>query len=209
MFTFEKRGEVKKRFHARPTPAASVRLQKTHGYAILNAGGMNMLKNIISTVADAAGKVAGAAEKLVAEILPPVEDKEQMLEKLIAERPVCYLGSVGEDGYPCVKAMLFPRGREGIKRLYFSTNTSSLRVEQFRANPKACVYFCDEKNFRGVMLQGEMEVLTDPGIKQLYWKDGDTRFYPQGVTDPDYCVLAFTAHKARYYGSLRKEEFTL
>ena len=169
-----------------------------------------MLKELISTVTDVAGRVVGAANKLVSEIIPPVADKERMLEELITGRAVCYLGSVGEDGYPCIKAMLFPRGREGVKRFYFSTNASSLRVEQYRKNPKACLYFCDEGNFRGVMLQGEVSVLTDQTIKQLYWKDGDTRFYPKGVTDPDYCVLAFTASKARYYGGgLRKEEFPL
>ncbi len=168
-----------------------------------------MLKNIISTVTDAAGKVAGAAEKLVAEILPPVEDKQRMIDQLISAQAVCFLGSVSEDGYPCVKAMLFPRGHEGVKRFYFTTRASSLRAEQYRQNPKASVYFCDEQNFRGVMLLGEMSVLTDPGIKQLYWRDGDTRYYPQGPTDPDYCVLAFTASKARYSGNLRKEEFQL
>ncbi len=168
-----------------------------------------MLKELLSTVTDAAGKVVGAAGKLVSEILPPVADREQMIEELITGQPVCFLGSVSEDGYPCVKAMLFPRGREGVKRLYFSTNTSSLRVEQYRKNAKASVYFCDQKNFRGILLLGEMNVLTDPSIKQLYWKDGDTRFYPKGVTDPDYCVLAFTVRKARYYSSLRKEEFDI
>ena len=87
-----------------------------------------MLKELLSTVTDAAGKVVGAAGKLVSEILPPVADREQMIEELITGQPVCFLGSVSEDGYPCVKAMLFPRGREGVKRLYFSTNTSSLRI---------------------------------------------------------------------------------
>ena len=31
--------------------------------------------------------------------------------------------------------------------------------------------------------------------KQMIWLEGDTMYYPQGVTDPDYCVLKFTAEK--------------
>ncbi len=37
---------------------------------------------------------------------------------------------------------------------YFTTNTSSMRVAQYRQNPQACIYFYDRRFFRGVMLQG-------------------------------------------------------
>lgn len=39
-----------------------------------------------------------------------------------------YISSVDEEGFPCTKAMLAPRKREGIKTFYFTTNTFSLRV---------------------------------------------------------------------------------
>ncbi|HBG12165.1 MAG TPA: pyridoxamine 5'-phosphate oxidase, partial [Clostridium sp.] len=76
---------------------------------------------------------------------------------------------------------------------YFTTNTSSMRVRQFRINPKACIYFCDKRFFRGVMLKGTMEVLEDAASREMIWQDGDTMYYPKGDTDPDYCVLKFTA----------------
>ena len=34
-----------------------------------------------------------------------------------------------------------------------------------------------------------MEVLTDQETKNMIWKKGDTMFYKEGVTDPDYCVF--------------------
>ena len=43
--------------------------------------------------------------------------------------------------------MLSPRKREGIKVFYFTTNAFSVRVAHYKANPKASIYFCDEKNF--------------------------------------------------------------
>ena len=57
------------------------------------------------------------------------------------------------------------------------------------------------------MLVGTMEVLTDQKTKNDIWRKGDTLFYKQGVTDPDYCVLKFTATKGRYYCDLATESF--
>jgi general stress protein 26 len=34
-------------------------------------------------------------------------------------------------------------------------------------------------------------------------------FYPKGVTDPDYCVLKFTAQEGRYYCDLKTDSFSL
>lgn len=82
-----------------------------------------------------------------------------------------------------------------------------MRVGQFRKNPKACLYFCDRRFFRGVMLTGTMEVLEDAGHKEMIWEEGDTMYYPLGVTDPDYCVLRFTAMKGRFYSNFKSEDF--
>lgn len=59
------------------------------------------------------------------------------------------------------------------------------------------------------MLRGNMEVLTDAESKEKLWCDGDTEYYPGGVTDPDYCVLKFTAISGRYYSNYKSEEFTI
>ena len=117
------------------------------------------------------------------------------------------IGSVDAEGYPNIKAMLSPRERRGIKVLYFSTNTSSRRVSQFLANPKASVYFYDARFFRGVMFRGRMEVLHDSRYKELIWREGDTLYYKLGVTDPDYCVLRFTADNGRLYENFHSTDF--
>ena len=121
-----------------------------------------------------------------------------------------FIGSVDEEGFPNIKAMLAPRERDGVT-LYFTTNTSSMRVKQYLECDKACVYFYHRGRFRytGVMLKGTMEVLTDPETKKRIWRTGDTMFYKKGVTDPDYCVLRFTAESGRYYQDLKTESFTL
>lgn len=131
------------------------------------------------------------------------------IQKFIKSRKVSFICSVDEQGYPNVKAMLRPRKINGLKEFYFSTNTSSLRVKQFQNNSKASIYFYHKGliKYTGVMLVGKMEVLTDQKTKDLIWRRGDTMFYKKGVTDPDYCVLKFTAESGRYYCDLKTESF--
>ena len=136
-----------------------------------------------------------------------MRDAEKTIGNMIDKLKIAFLGSVDEEGFPNVKAMLQPRKREGIKTIYLSTNTSSMRVAQFRENNRACMYFCDSRFYRGAMLRGTVEVLTDSASKEMIWEDGDTMYYKEGVTDPDYCVLKFTATSGRFYSNFKSESF--
>lgn len=138
-----------------------------------------------------------------------MRDAQKTIGNLIDKQSTAYISSVDEDGFPNMKAMLAPRIRDGITTFYFTTNTSSQKVAQFRENPKACIYFCDKRFYRGVMLKGNMEVLEDPESKEMIWQEGDTMYYPLGVTDPDYCVLKFTAVRGRYYANFKSESFDI
>ena len=138
-----------------------------------------------------------------------MKNAEQTIGNLIDKQGVSFISSVDKDDFPNTKAMLPPRKREGIKTIYFTTNTSSMRVAQYRKNPKACIYFCDKRFFRGVMLKGTMEVLEDKTSKEMIWREGDTMYYPLGVTDPDYCVLKFSAQSGRYYSNFSSESFAI
>lgn len=131
--------------------------------------------------------------------------KEQVFE-FISEQKTAMISSVDNEGFPNTKAMLAPRKTDG-NDFYFTTNTSSMRAAQYNANEKACIYFYKRGRFSymGVMLVGTMQVLTDQGIKDEIWRTGDTMFYKKGKTDPDYCVLKFTALKCRFYKDLETE----
>ena len=138
---------------------------------------------------------------------------EKNIEKsalnLIESCKTVTIGSVDKNGYPCIKAMLAPREIHGVKEIYFSTNTSSLRVSQFLENSKASLYFYNESTFEGVQLSGEMTVITDQKIKDHIWRDGDTLYYKLGVTDPDYCVLHFKAKNGRFYSNFSSTDFVI
>lgn len=138
-----------------------------------------------------------------------MEDVEITIGKLIDHQKVAFIGSIDAEGFPNMKAMLKPRKIEGLQTFYFTTNTSSMRVAQFLENNRSCIYFCDGRFFRGVMLKGTMEVLTDSKHKEMIWEEGDTMYYKEGVTDPDYCVLKFTASVGRYYSDFKSESFVI
>ena len=138
-----------------------------------------------------------------------MRDAEKTIGNLIDRQRTAFLSSIDEQGFPNTKAMLPPRERNGIKTFYFTSNTSSMRAAQWRANPKACLYFCDPRFFRGAMLIGTVEVLENPEYKERIWREGDTMYYPGGVTDSDYCVLRFTAVRGRYYSSFKSEWFEI
>ena len=59
------------------------------------------------------------------------------------------------------------------------------------------------------MLKGTMEVLEDAESKEMIWQQGDTMYYPLGVTDHDYCVLTFTAEEGRFYSNFNSETFQI
>lgn len=138
-----------------------------------------------------------------------MRNPEQTIGNLIDKSNMTIISYTDNEGFPISKAMLSPREREGIKTFWFSTNTSSNKVKFFKENPKASIYFVDRRFFRGVSLVGMVEVLETPEAKERLWQDGDTLYYKQGVTDPDYYVLKFTVIKGRYYSNFKSEDFDI
>lgn len=132
---------------------------------------------------------------------------QETIGNLIDKQSVSLISSVDEEGYPNTKAMLPPVKREGIKTFYWHTNAPSMRIKQYRNNPKACIYFFDKRFFRGVMLKGTMEVVEDSKIKEELWKDEFSMYYSGGVNGGDYIILKFTAESGRYYSNFSSENF--
>lgn len=138
-----------------------------------------------------------------------MRNPEQTIGNLIDKANMSIVNYIDDEGHPISKAMLPPREREEIKTFWFTTNTSSNKVKFYRENPNASIYFVDKRFFRGVNLIGTMEVLETQEAKERIWREGDTMYYPEGVTDPDYCVLRFTAEKGRYYSNFNSEDFNI
>ncbi len=136
--------------------------------------------------------------------------KEEAVEEglsLANRSTIGMLGTYG-DGYPDVRAMIKNKN-EGPKTIWFTTNTSSRKIEQLKENPKACVYFVDSDKWMGLRLVGIVDILQDPESRQRLWREGFERYYPSGVSDPDYSVLRFKAQRGSYYHNLTDVSFEL
>ena len=72
---------------------------------------------------------------------------------------------------------------------FFGTNASSKKIKHIKDNPKVAAYYCHPKEYRGMMLGGKIEIITDKKIKHAIWQDGWETYYPEGRDDPDFTVL--------------------
>lgn len=129
----------------------------------------------------------------------------QAILDYISKQRTSLISSVDENGYPATRALIQPILIDG-NDIYFATYTSSRKVAHYRNNPKACVYFFSKgQSFQGVEIKGEMQVLTDQSTKSRFWKPFFNRFYKQGVTDPDYCILKFSGFIAQWFSDFKTE----
>lgn len=137
-----------------------------------------------------------------------MENYNTIISELIDRQDVCFLSFINANDFPTTRAMLNPRKRQGIKEFYLTTNSKSQKVQSLLANPHAGLYFYDRATYRGVAFTGQVEVIHDQTIKDEIWRDMDTIFY-ESNTDPDYCVLKFTAQAARYYQDYNSTDIQL
>jgi len=136
---------------------------------------------------------------------------KQKAEKLYKKVNTFILTCVGTDGYPLAKAVVPGKYRDSINELYFCTNTSSRFAAEISKNPKASVYFYSRKLiWKGCMLKGKMEIVSDLTVKKEYWQNKFKNAYPEkSYTDPDFCVLSFVPESGRFYSWFKPEDFEI
>jgi general stress protein 26 len=133
-----------------------------------------------------------------------------------------YLGTVDLDGRPRIRAVFnlrnaehFPglvplfQGHDEDLLLLFTTNTSSSKVAEVRTNPAVAAYFSDPEESLGLMLAGDAEIVSDPGVKKALWQDGWERYYPGGYDDPDHTVFQLLPDVARGWNQRETFEFDI
>jgi general stress protein 26 len=130
------------------------------------------------------------------------DDDKQTCLSLITNTFVCQLTTIDSDGFPHTNAMLnlrcakqYPSLVDLFKEedndfvIYLSTGMQSPKMARMKANPKVSIYFCDPDQIVGVMLGGEIEIVTDQKLKSRIWQKGWTMYYPNGPEGPEYGVM--------------------
>lgn len=132
-----------------------------------------------------------------------------------------YLSTIDSEGFPEIRALLNlanPKKYPKLKgkafsvdgetlTIYFTTNTSSRKVAQMKADNKVSLYFCQSEKFLGACLTGTVEVLEDLEVKKSFWQTGWTMYYHKGATDKDYALCKFTSKSIHCWGNLGIHNF--
>ena len=134
---------------------------------------------------------------------------------------IATFGKDETEGFPEIRALLnlanpkkYPKLKgkaisvEGeTLTIYLTTNTSSRKIRQIRANNNVCLYFTLPKQFKGVSAIGTIEEVTDQAVKEDFWQFGWNIYYHKGPTDPDYTILKFTTKFMHCWGNGRVHNF--
>lgn len=122
---------------------------------------------------------------------------QKTIEHILGKASILLFSYLDEQGAPLSRAMLVA-ARDGLKHVWFSTNTSSRHASLVQQHPVSNVYYFDPVTFEGVMLSGEAFIENDPSWKQKVWTDSYKRYY-SGIDDPDFLLLRFDAAVCNYY----------
>ncbi|MGV8025146.1 MAG: pyridoxamine 5'-phosphate oxidase family protein [Anaerolineaceae bacterium] len=137
--------------------------------------------------------------------------------QVVEKSKFAYLTTINGLGEPETRAMLNLYNRERYSALqnilpfppfeiFFTTNTSSEKMIQIEKNNKSCVYFVIESAWHGIMLNGDIEIVTDENKKKEIWQDAWVMYYPgtDGFQNPDYSILKLTAKSMKGWNGLEK-----
>ncbi|MHA2363497.1 MAG: pyridoxamine 5'-phosphate oxidase family protein [Candidatus Hodarchaeales archaeon] len=143
------------------------------------------------------------------------DEIKQFVIQLMETSEAVYLTTIANNGIPYIRAMLNLRNTKQFPYLskvftehqddllvYFSTNTSSEKVEQIKFNPRVALYYCKSEKWHGAMLGGsKIEIIDDYKIKEDLWIKGGEKYYPKGVIDEDYTILRYLPEFIRVWAS--------
>ena len=154
--------------------------------------------------------------------IPDMKTSAFKLPQIVESADTVCLATTGTDGFPSVRAMLNLKNTSLYPHLaplyaleknplaiYLTTNASSAKMDEIRACPKACLYYCDSGRFLGIALKGNVEVVEDAEFKAAAWGPGWEEYYPEGPQSDDFVMLRFTPAVVKSYSDLSVEAVEL
>jgi len=115
-------------------------------------------------------------------------------------------GIIDESGYPSVSTVSLIKP-ESISELHFLTNIGGNKEKRIKQNNKASI--CCRFDFNNITLVGEAEVLTDQETKSKFWQDRFSQMGFSGETDPNICIVKFTAKRVSLFVDFENAGFAL
>ena len=114
-------------------------------------------------------------------------------EELLAECANVIIASVNSDGFP--RPVPMAKGdTEGCGTVWMATGADSVKVADFKRNPKAGLR--NDKGGSSVCLRGMVEIIDDDNTRREKWQDWYINHFPGGPDDPNYVLLRFVGTEA-------------
>jgi len=126
--------------------------------------------------------------------------------QIIKTCDAAYLGVIDGNGFPHVSTVSTIKP-ENVFEAYFATGMGANKTKRLLHDRRASV--CYREGSNNITLVGEAEILTDQETKSQCWLDWFINHFPGGETDPDYCIIKFTAKRASLWIDGESAEFTI
>lgn len=102
------------------------------------------------------------------------------------------LMTLDDNGFPHPRTM-WTAGLDDDFTIYFVTGRSLLKCRQIAANPNVTVFWTQTEGptigWSYAFLKGRASVTDNQALRDRFWSDVLTEYFPQGKTDPEYVVL--------------------
>jgi general stress protein 26 len=114
---------------------------------------------------------------------------------------IAFVSTINLDNFPETRALDNVLNREIDDRLeiYFLGDSDSPKVEQFKKNSNASLYYYVAGSWKNMVLFGKLELVTDKSLKDKLWLDDFLRYYKNGKDDKRYSIYKFTPAAYKYY----------
>jgi general stress protein 26 len=115
----------------------------------------------------------------------------------------CFLITLDESGHPTARIM-DPFDPESAMKIWMGTNKNTRKVEQIKKDTRATLAYYDAESMGYVTLIGKARLVTDPMLKEKWWKEEWNAFYPGGKESEVYSLIEFSPFRIEVMDISRK-----
>jgi general stress protein 26 len=137
-------------------------------------------------------------------------NKENTADQMTREEVIQKVGDLIKD---IKMAMLTTETEDGVLRsrpmatqnspfdgtLWFFTSASSGKVSELDWNPEVNLSYAEPSDTKYVSISGNGEIVRDRAKMEELWSDVYKAWFPQGLNDPDVCLLKVEVSTAEYW----------
>jgi general stress protein 26 len=111
--------------------------------------------------------------------------------ELTKESPVCVMGTVDDEGYPCLRPMYTMEIADDFT-VYFATARDTMKSKQIQANSRVSLswsaYSPDMANWRHAEIRGKAVITDDKELRHRLWMDELSRYF-ESADNPNFVIV--------------------